>query len=196
MSLGDRIMQQSSIARRTLAVVLLFVALTLAWQVIIPPIHAIFTSQDRWLAHASSTLAIARARAAEAPTLRRRLKALADAPIWLQLYPHGDPANENAAVREDVTRYAALAGVTARSIAPLPTRKQLSLSKPGVTISGIMTIGQLTNFLTQLRESHPYLRVDALRVVAPQIQSSTGNERLFVQMQIFGYARPMTDGSK
>ncbi len=196
MSLAGRIVQQTPAARRTLAALLLLAAATLAWQAVILPIREVLTSQHRWRIQALSALAIARGRAAEVPTLQRRLKALPDAPIWQRFYPDGDSANVGTAIREDITRYAAVAGVTVRSIAPSPATEPLGLKRLGVRISATMTIQQLTSFLTQLRESPRYLRVDALKVVAPQIQSPNGNERLLVQLQIFGYARPMVRGAK
>ena len=130
------------------------------------------------------------------PTLRSRLKALPDAPIWQRFYPDGASANAGTAFREDIARYASVAGVTVESIAPLPATEQFGLRRLGMRMSAVMTIEQLTHFLTQLRTSPRYLRVDTLRVVAPQVQMKNGNERLLAQLQIFGYARLMSGGGE
>lgn len=196
MSFAERIAQQSPAVRRTLAVLLLLAGATLTWRYGIVPIREVLTSQHRWRVQVRRTLAIARGRAAEVPTLQRRLKALPDAPIWQRFYPDGDSTNSGNALREDIARYAAVAGVTLRSITPLPTTKQYDLRRLGVRISAVMTIGQLTDFLRQLRGSLRYLRVAALRVVAPQVQATNTNHRLSVRLQVFGYARPMTAGSR
>jgi hypothetical protein len=193
MTIADRIAQRSPAVRGSLAVLLLLLTVTLAWHDIILPIRGIPTSQDRWRVHARDALAIARGQAAEVPTLQSRLKALPIAPIWQRFYPEGDSANASTAFREDITRCASVAGVTVDSIAPLAATEQFGLRRLGMRISAITTIGQLTSFLTQLRRSPRYLRVDALRVVAPQVQMKNVNERLLVQLQIFGYTRPMRE---
>jgi hypothetical protein len=196
MSFADRIVQQSPVVRRTLAVLPLLAAVILVWKDVILPIHVVLTSQDRWRLHARTALAIARGQAAEAPNLQRQLNALPGAPIWQELYPDDDSANAATAIREDITHYAALAGATVRSIAPSPPTEQFGLRRLGVSISASMTIGQLSSFLTRLRESRRYLRVDALRVVAPQIQVTNANEHLLVELQVFGYARLPSRGVK
>ncbi len=192
MSLADRIAQRSSAARRTLAVLLLLAAVTLAWGDVILPIREVLTSQDRWRVEVRSKLAIARGRAAETPTLQRSLKALPDAPVWQLFYPGTDSANASTALREDITRYAAVAGVTVRSIEPSPVTEEFGIKGFGVRISASMTIGQLRNLLGEIRESRHYLRVEALRVIAPQVQITNGNEHLLIQLQILGYIRSET----
>ena len=190
MSLADGIVQQSPAVRRTLAVLLLLATVILAWREVVLPMRKVLTSQNRWRVEVRCALATARGQAAAAPTLQKDLKALADAPIWQLFYPGGDSANTSTAFREDITHYAAIAGVTVRSIVPSPTMEEQSgLGRLGVRISASMTIGQLKDFLTQLRESRHYLRVDALTVIAPQVQITHGNDRLLVQLQILGYTR-------
>jgi len=193
MTLADRIMQRSAVVRRSLAILLLLAAAILGWQSLILPVRALLTSQQRWRVQVRSALAIARGRAAEVPALQGSLKALPEAPIWRRFYPDGDSANAATILREDITHCAAVAGVTVRSIAPLPATEQRGLRRLGVKISAAMTIGQLTDFLTKLRESPRYLRVDAMSVVAPQIQMNSGNHRLLVRLQIWGYARPLSE---
>jgi Tfp pilus assembly protein PilO len=194
MTLADRIAQRSPAVRRPLAVLLLLLTATLAWRDVIVPMREVLTSQHRWRVQVRSSLAIARGQAAAAPTLQRRLRALPEAPIWQRFYPDGDSANADTALREDITRYAAVAGVVLRSITPLPTTDQFGLRTLGVRISAVMSIGQLTDFLAQLRGSPRYLRVDALRVVAPQVQLKSRNHRLLVRLQLFGYARLVSGG--
>lgn len=194
MSFADRINQRSPAVRRPLAVLLLLVSTVLAWRAVILPIREVLTSQHRWRVHTRSALAIARGRAAEVATLQRRLRALPNAPIWQRFYPDGNSANPGAALQQDVTRYAAIAGITVRSSAPLPATEQLGLTRVGVTISAVMTIGQLMDFLTQLRGSPRYLRVETLTVLAPQVQIADTNHHLLVRLHIFGYAHSIGGG--
>jgi hypothetical protein len=196
MSLSDRIVQQRPPVRRMLALVLLVAVLIVIWQDVILPARVILTSQARWRVHARRALAVARGRAAEAPNLQRQLESFPSAPIWQKFYPDGDSANSAAAIRQDITQYAATAGATIRSMEPSPTTEQSGLRRLGVRISASMTVGQLTSFLIQLRVSQRYLRVDALRIVAPQVQIKNANESLLVELQVFGYSRLSASGAE
>lgn len=196
MSLSDRIAQQRSPVRRMLALVLLVAVLIGTWQDVILPARVILTSQARWRVHARRALAVARGRAAEAPNLQRQLESLPSAPIWRKFYPDGDSANSAAAIRQDITQCAATVGTTIRSMEPSPTTDRSGLRRLGVKISASMTIGQLTSFLIQLRKSQRYLRVDALRIVAPQMQTKNINESLLVELQVYGYSRLAAAGSQ
>lgn len=194
MSLVDRIGQQSPSVRRPLALALLLFGAILAWRTLVVPLHEVFTSQHRWRVEVTRTLAAARGRAAELPMLKRRLNVLTGAPIWQRFYREGESTNSDNALREDIARCAAAVDVTLRTIEPLPTTEQSGLKRLGVQISALMTVGQLSGFLSQIRGSPRYLRVDAIRVVAPQVQMPNRNHLLLVRMQIFGYRRPIGRG--
>ena len=196
MSLADRIAQQPQPVRRALALLLLFSSIIVIWQLLVAPLRRVLTSERHWRVAIRRTLAEARGRAIEVPTLQRRLSALPDATVWQRFYPDGDSVNSDNALREDIARGAAAAGVMLRTITPLPTSKRAGLTKLAVVVSADMTIGQLTDFLIQLRDSRRYLRVDALRIMAPQVQVTNRNHHLLVRLQIVGYARSTGGGGE
>lgn len=188
MSLAKQIAEYPVLIRRLIAIVLSLTTIFAIWQGGILPLRAVLLSQQHWRDRARAKLASARGLASEAPILKSRLDILRRSPIWNKFYPDGNLYDADNMLRQDVIHYAAAVDAPLRSISPLPIKTHSTFSRVGVQISTVMNITQLQEFLHSLRSSSHYLRVEALGVIAPQLQSvKDKNYKLLVHATIYAY---------
>lgn len=187
MSLSDRILRQHAIMRRALAVLLVFLMLLVVWIAVIVPARALALSQTRWRIQARHHLAGDKGRASAESALREQLRALPGAPVWSRFYPSRG-ASADTALRTDLMRLTASAGVTVQSLATLPTEEDGALRRHGMRIDASMTIGQLEHLATELHTHARYLRVERLTISAPIVQAPHTNPTLVVRMVVYGYS--------
>jgi hypothetical protein len=149
--------------------------------------HWLLTSQSIWRDSVRVQLARSRGEANALTVYAQRAASFPSAPIWRRLYVDGGPGSAGSAVQQDVTRLASSAGIQPQAVALLPSEKEGPLVRYTVRVSMTATIDRLQMFLTQLRTSSRYLRVEKLTVTSPQSQRPDENAPLTIAADIAGF---------
>jgi Tfp pilus assembly protein PilO len=194
MTLADRLRATPQLVQRSLAVLFLSAVLLSAWLLVTAPLKSLLTSQSRWRDSVRSELARTRGEAASLNTLTERSREFPSAAIWGRLYGDGMRGDVGAIVQQDLMRLCSVAGMQANSMSPLPSEKDGALFRYTVRISISGTADRFQTFLTQLRQSPHYLRVEKLSVTSPQTQRTDENAPLTIVADIVGFEaqRPAT----
>jgi len=188
MTLADRLETKPRLVQRFVALVLVPVVIVAAWIVIASPLKWVLTSQSGWRESVSSELARARGEAATLKTLTERTAAFPSAAIWQRLYAdNGAPGSAGSAVQQDVTRLLSAAGMQPQSVTLLPSEQDGPLVRHAVRLSMTGPADRFQAFLTQLRTSPRYLRVEKLNVTSPQSQRTDENAPLTISADIVGF---------
>ncbi len=189
MSMMERIVTQPVSMRRLLALCVLATAAVLAWWLVVEPLSWLVTSQDKWRAQTRLDLARSRGDAHELAAIRESLARLPADPLWSQLYRPQDGTDTAAAVQRDISQLCSAAGIALESAVRTPSETDGVLSKYGLRVTVSTTTDRLRIFIEGLRKAPHYLRMDRLKVSAPQMQLPEQNPTLTIAMDIAGYAR-------
>jgi hypothetical protein len=144
---------------------------------------------DRAAAH--QEIARARSFAKTAPTLAEAVKELESAPIWSQLLTGDSRSAVEAALYSQVRSYFA-AGASIQNVEPLPPLTRDGLTRVGVRVHGSMTIDAVRHFVERVESSPQLLRLGALTITAPPVQSTLGlaqNETLTLRAEVYGWTK-------
>jgi len=189
MTLTDRISSRSLRVRNAVALLMIPAMALLVWSLVILPLSWVATSQEHWRAEVRAELAEAKGRALTLDAVRKRLANLPSESVWQRFYPAENGADGGAALQRDVTTLSMGAGLATRSITLLPSQPQGRLMTYTARLAASGTAEQLQAFATSLRGHPRYLRVEQLKVTAPQVQSSDENPVLSITLDISGFAR-------
>lgn len=187
MTLADRLEGEPRFVQRVVAVALLPVALVCAWLLVASPVKWVLTSQPTWRDSARVELARARGEAEVLKTLTARTASLPSAPIWQRLYAEDTAGSAGSAVQQDVTSLCSSAGLQVQSVALVPSERDGLLVRHAVRVSVTGTADRFQTFLTQVRTSTRYLRVEKLAVTSPQTQRTDENPPLTILADIVGF---------
>jgi Tfp pilus assembly protein PilO len=188
MTVADRLQAKSRVVQRLVAVVLLPVVLVSAGLVVALPLRWVLTSQSGWRESVRVELARTRGEAAALKTLGARASSFPSAAIWQRVYGDGTGGHAGPAVQQDVTNLTASSGMQVQSITPMPREKEGPLVRYTVRLSMTGTADRFQAFLTQLRVSPRYLRVERLTVTSPQVQRPEENAPLTIVADVAGFA--------
>lgn len=194
MTLIESIIARSQGQRRIMALSLLVGALTAIWFLVVEPVTWLLVSQAEWRNATRRELALARGRADVEPELRKRVADLTDAPVWSRFYDLPVGQDAGALVQRDVVGIGSASGVAIQALVTLPKAEEAGLTGYGVRFTAAMTADQLRKFIDALRTNARYLRVERLRVAAPEGQRTDNNASLAVTMEVLGYVRPRDKG--
>jgi len=187
MTLADRLQSKPRLVQRLVAVGLVPVVIVCVWVLVASPLKCVLTSQSSWRESVRSELARARGEAATLKMLTERTAAFPSAGIWQRLYGDGTQGSAGNAVQQDVTRLCSSAGMQPQSVALLPSEQDGPLVRYTVRLSMTGTADRFQAFLTQLRTSPRYLRVEKLAVTSPQSQRADENAPLTIAADIVGF---------
>jgi Tfp pilus assembly protein PilO len=154
---------------------------------IIEPVIQLYESHQEWLATAQASVARDRGLLLAEQDLRKQLTGIEHSPLLARLYPTDAPGALATSLQADLGGLLARAGVTAQTIAPLPSTADELIERAGVRVVLTLTIDQLRTFMGLL-ESHPRLiRVDELVITAPQSQLRDHNPTLNVALVLLAF---------
>lgn len=188
MTLADRILGRSILARRALALALVPVAALGIWGLVFMPAKWIATSQATWREETRVELSRARGHAELLQQLHQELERVPSQPVWQRLYRVEQGADGGVVVQRDVAGLAAATGLVTQTIVALPSQIEGVLMAHTVRLSATGTSDQLEMFAARLHEHAPYLRAMRLDVKAPQVQVREQNPVLNVMLDIAGYS--------
>ena len=188
MTIADRIMARPPAMRRTLAVLLLPLAVLAVWALVFIPLEWVTTSQATWRHATRVELARARAHAQLLPSLREQLEKLPAQAVWQRFYGVAAARDASAALQRDVSGLCTSAGLANQTISQLPSEPEGPLMKYSVRVSASGTSDQLETFVAKVRQHPRYLRAQRLSITAPQMQSREQNPVLTITMDIAGYS--------
>lgn len=187
MTLADRLEAKPRIVQRLLAIALVPVMIVCAWMLVASPLKWVLTSQPSWRESVRVELARARGEAAALTILTKRTEAFPSAAVWQRFYGDGASGSAGSAVQQDVTRLCSSAGLQPQSVQLLPSEKDGPLVRYAVRVSMTGTADHFQAFLTQVRTSSRYLRVEKLSVTSPQSQRPDENAPLTIVADIVGF---------
>ena len=188
MSLAQRCARLPLPLRRSLAVLLLPVALLVAW-LLVQPMLGLYQSQQQWRAEAQRLLSFSKSSVAGAEQLQQQIKAMQASPLWTKLYRPAEGATL-ATLQSDVGTLLTSVQATPQALTVIRATQVAGLTRTGVHLSAAMRIDQLQQLFSAAARQPRYLRIEQLSVTAPQTQSSTENPLLTVEMDIYGFELP------
>lgn len=187
MSPSSWILAQPLRTRRLLALVAGPAILLTLCSVLIGPLVGAYESHQDWLA--DSQVSVARDRGLEQaePGLRKQLAEIEQSPLLSRLYPADSSRALATALQADVGSALTRAGITAQTIAPLPSTADEVIERAGVRVVLNVTIDQLRNFIGLIESHSRLIRTEELVITAPQTQMRDHNPTLSVSMVLFGF---------
>jgi hypothetical protein len=188
-TLASRCQKLSLPTRRALVVLSIPLLIGLVWLVIVLPLQVTYHSQVEWRNDTIKTLARARGSQAQSEVLSQQLKALPTEPIWNKFYAVAKFGSAGSMLQADVGSVLNSVHAGVQSLTPVRSTQVNGLTTIGVRVSAAMTVDQLKNFLGGISNHAHYMRVERLRVNAPQSQVPEQNVMLTVTVEVYGVER-------
>jgi hypothetical protein len=175
--------------RRIVVVVSIPLLVGIAWALVVLPLQIAYRAQVDWRNDAIATLARARGSKAQADALSQQLKTLPTEAIWNKFYSVAKPGAAGSMLQADIGSVLNSVHASVQSLTPLRTTQVDGLTTIGLRVSAGMTVDQLKNFLGGVSGHAHYLRIERLRVNAPQGQVPDQNAMLTVTVEVYGIER-------
>jgi hypothetical protein len=188
MNVLDHLLRRSPRVQRTVALLVVPLALLLIWGIVIWPVWRVYQSQRTWRTDAASALARHRGLIDIEDEVRVQLNALPDSPGLQKLYRVQTPGAAVLALQSDISAALSAARTRAQTFTPLPPAQIGSLQQVGLRVVATMRIDQLSELLRQVDQLPHFLRFQQLLVNAPVEQLPDENPTLVVTLDIVGFA--------
>ena len=174
--------------RRAIALAILAMALVLAWCLVVWPVRLLLTSQTEWREAVTRQIAHDRGPLKSATQVREAAAALDATALRGWLYESGAASAPPDALQNDLRSALLASGVEPTNFTVLPPTNVAGLRAHRVEFSTIVTIDQLQAFFGALDNQAHYVRIERLRLDAPDTQRPDENPRLTVLMEARGYS--------
>jgi hypothetical protein len=188
MSAATRLAALPLAARRSVAVAVLAMVVVLAWSVIVMPLRALLTSQTEWREDMSRRIARDRGTLESASRVREAAAALDSSALRGWLYELGGALPPADALQNDLRSALLASGVEPTNFKVLPATNTNGLRAQRVEFSTILTVDQLQAFFVALDGQPHYVRIERLRLDAPDAQRADENPRMTALMEARGYS--------
>jgi hypothetical protein len=188
-SLATRCEKLSPSLRRVVAIVSIPLLIGLVWMIVVLPLQLAYRAQVDWRDDAIATLARARGSQSQGDVLSQQLKALPTEAIWNKFYVVAKPGGAGSMLQTDIGGVLNSVHASVQSLTPMRAAEVGGLTTIGLRVSAAMTIDQLKGFLAGVANHPHYLRVERMRVNAPQAQVPEQNVMLTVTLEIYGVER-------
>lgn len=173
--------------RRLIVLSGLLLVLILVWLAVALPVGALASSQQEWRADMTRQIARDRGMAKNAHELRAVSEAVRNSPLRGRLFEASALGVDNQLQNE--LRTALLqSGVEPTTFKALPGKSAEGLTEYRVEFSSVMSADQLRALFTHLSLQPHYVRIERLRVDAPQNQRPNENPKFTVLMEAKGFA--------
>jgi hypothetical protein len=190
MSIAERVQSMPGVARRVLAVALLLVSIVLAWLGIVQPVVDVHAMQQQWRSDAARLLAQSKTSLLALIELEQQLRAMRTSPLWSKLYVSEQAGGATTMLQSEVASLLTGAQANVQSLTPGRSTSVKGLRGISVHVSASMRIDQLQQFLAAVAAHARYLRVESLKVSAPQAQSTSDNPPLSIDLDIQAFELP------
>jgi type II secretory pathway component PulM len=174
-------------SRRAIALLLLALALVVAWAVIVLPVSALLASQQEWRADVARDIARDRGMISTAAQLSTAGTQVETSPLRGRLYGAGSgtPADQ---LQNDLRAALLAGGVEPTNFKVLPSAASGGLRVHRVEFASVMSVDQLKAFFLALEQQPHHVRVERLRLDAPSTQRTDENPRINVLMEVRGFS--------
>ena len=188
MNAATRLAAMPLATRRAVAVLLLVLALLLAWGAIVLPARGLFTAQREWRIDAAREIARDRGIVSTANQLREAAASIDASPLRTRLYEVGGAVAPGDQLEQDLRAALLASGVEPTNFKVLPAAMANGLHIYRVEFSSIMAIDQLRAFFQALELQPRHVRIERLKLDAPSAQHIHENPRVTVLMEARGYS--------
>jgi hypothetical protein len=188
MSVTDRLDALPLVTRRAIALIMLAVLVALAWLVVAWPVRTLLTSQVEWRQNAAQRIAHDRGMLAAGTQIRDAAAAVEASGLRAWLYEAGGALAPADTLQNDLRGALLASGVEPTNFKVLPSATSAGLRAQRVEFSTILTIDQLQAFFVALGNQPHYVRIERLRLDAPDVQRNDENPRLTVLMEARGFS--------
>jgi len=187
MSAAARLAALPLASRRTIALLMLVLALVVAWAAIVMPLRALLSSQTEWRADVARDIARDRGMVSTATALGATAKEVEDSPLRARLFEAG-PVTPADQLQNDLRAALLASGVEPTTFKVLPSAAAGGLRVSRVEFSSVLSVDQLRGFFQALARQPHYVRVERLRLDAPAVQRTDENPRVTMLMEARGYS--------
>jgi Tfp pilus assembly protein PilO len=175
-------------ARRGIVLTLFVAVLLLAWTVIVLPLQTVITSQAEWRESAAQEIARDRGLLKSAAQVREAAMALDKSELHGWLYESGGGLPAVDALQNDLRTALLASGIEPTNFKVLPAASTKGLRVQRVEFSTIVTVDQLQAFFLAVERLPHYVRIERLRLDAPETQRNDENPRMTALMEARGYS--------
>jgi len=176
------------VTRRAIALAVLAVMLVLAWSLVVWPVRVLLTSQTEWREDVTKQIARDRGMLKSATQIREAAAALDASTLRGWLYEGGGALAPADALQNDLRSALLASGVEPTNFKVLPATNAAGLRAQRVEFSTIVTIDQLQAFFVALDNQPHYVRIERMRLDAPDTQRNDENPPMTVLMEARGYS--------
>jgi hypothetical protein len=174
--------------RRAIAIAMLLLAVLLAWLVVVVPLRSLVLSQAQWRADTAREIARDRGMARTAGQVREIAETVDASPLRARLYDSDSGMAVTDALQNDLRAALLQSGVEPTTFKVLPGALVSGLRAHRVEFSSVMTVEQLRGFFVALSTQPRFVRVERLRLDAPQQQRREENPRVTALMEVRAFS--------
>jgi len=173
--------------RRVLALTVVPMLALASLGLLLEPIWYSFAAQRDWRAEVRKTFASAAHATQSQTSLQEQLGSLQASALWTKLYPAASDSSAGASLQADVSAVLRAQQVEPQMLTPLATSAEGQFKKIGTRFTCSARIDQVQKILAALATHSRYLRVERLKISAPQSQQANENAPLAIVLDVSGY---------
>lgn len=173
--------------KRIVALLIIPLALVVLATAMCYPIFAAMRDQHVWREETRKALSRSAQAAQAEAQLKDELEQARQSQLWSKFYDATTENSAGAALQADVSAVLRSEQVEPQTLTPLPVTTDGRFKKIAARFTCSARIDQLRKVLTALASHSRYLRVERLKISAPQLQQPNDNAPLAVTLDVSGY---------
>ena len=188
MSAAARLAALPLAMRRSLALLLVALALLLLWITIVLPVRGLLASQQEWRTDTVRAIARDRGMIKTAPQLREITAAIDASPLRARVYDASATIAPADQLQSDLRTALLASGVEPTNFKVLPGAVTQGLRVHRIEFSSIMSVDQLHAFFLALERQPRYVRIERVRLDAPSVQRNDENPKVTMLVEARAYS--------